>query len=98
MHSLLHDFIDSKSIEILNALKPAMKRGYSRLLINENVIPKQNAYWMTTGLDLIMMQCFASGERTEEAWQTLLEGTGFKINQIYHYEAGSQSLIEAELA
>lgn len=98
MHSLLHDWPEPKCIEILNALKPAMKSGYSRLLINENVIPKEKAYWMTTGLDLIMMQCFASGERTEEAWQKLLEGVGMKINKIYHYETGSQSLIEAELA
>lgn len=85
-------------MEILNVIKSAMKPGYSRLLINENVIPKENAYWMATGLDLIMMQMFASGERTEERWQHLLESVGMKLNKIYTYEAGSNSLIEAELA
>lgn len=98
MHSVLHDWQPDKCIEILNALKPAMKVGYSRLLINENVVPKENAYWMTTGIDLIMMQMFASGERTEETWHQLLSSAGYKITKIYNYETGSNALIEAELA
>jgi hypothetical protein len=41
-----------------------MEPGYSKLLVNENVIPDTGAYWETTSLDLIMME-IESGERTE---------------------------------
>ncbi|KAJ8610952.1 hypothetical protein MRB53_038256 [Persea americana] len=98
MHSVLHDWPDAKVIEILSNITRAMKRGYSKILINENVIPAEDAYWMTTGLDIMMLMLFASTERTEETWRALLEQAGLKITHVCHYETGSESLIEAELA
>lgn len=74
-----------------------MTKGYSKLLINENVIPDKGAHWLTTGLDLVMMSLCSSTERTEQHWCLLLESAGFKITQIWTYEPGTESLIEAEL-
>ena len=68
MHSCLHDWPDAKCQEILANLKSAMVKGYSRLLINENVIPDEGAHWVTTGLDMLMLSTFSSGERTERSW------------------------------
>lgn len=38
MHSVLHDWPDEQCRKILENLAPAMKRGFSKLLINEIVI------------------------------------------------------------
>jgi hypothetical protein len=75
-----------------------MKRGYSKILINENVIPSTNAYWETTSLDIIMMADFASQERTETQWRSLVESVGLKIVKIWTVRRGVESLIECELA
>lgn len=98
MHSCLHDWPDSKALEILTSLKPALTKGYSKLLINENVIPDEGAHWLSTALDIVMMVIFSAKERTEQNWRTLLESAGFTILHIWTSEPGTESLIEAEVA
>ncbi|KAL4931391.1 S-adenosyl-L-methionine-dependent methyltransferase [Aspergillus undulatus] len=98
MHSVLHDWADADCRRILSNLVPAMKRGHSKILINENVIPSTNAYWETTSLDLIMMADFASQERTEKQWHELVGSVGLKIVKIWTRRRGVESLIECELA
>ena len=98
MHSCLHDWPDSKAHEILINLRPGLTRGYSKLLINENVIPDQGAHWISTALDMVMMATFSACERTAGNWRALLEGAGFRIVKIWNSEPGTESLIEAELA
>ncbi|KAL4997402.1 S-adenosyl-L-methionine-dependent methyltransferase [Aspergillus recurvatus] len=98
MHSVLHDWADADCRRILSNLVPAMERGYSKILINENVIPSTNAYWETTSLDIIMMADFASQERTEKQWHALVESVGLRIVKIWTRRRGVESLIECELA
>ncbi|KAJ5770121.1 uncharacterized protein N7511_002172 [Penicillium nucicola] len=98
MHSVLHDWTDDKCREILTNLVAAMEPGYSKVLINENVIPDTNAYWETTSLDIIMMADFASTERTEGHWHKLVQSAGLKITKIWTAQRGVESLIECELA
>lgn len=97
MHSVLHDWPDNLGRKILDNLVAAMKPGYSKLLVNENVIPDTGAYWETTSLDIIMMQ-IGSGERTERQWRALLESAGLKVVNIWTAQRGVESLIECELA
>lgn len=98
MHSILHDWPDSKAKDILTSLKPSMTKGYSKLLINEIVIPDEGAHWTSTALDMVMMSCFSACERTERDWRALLESVGFRITKVWIYEPGTESLIEAEVA
>ena len=97
MHSCLHDWPDSEAHAILTSLKPSLTKGYSKLLLSENVIPDRGAHWLSTAIDMIMMSNFSSCERTEKHWRALLESAGFKIVKIWTYEPGTESLIEAEL-
>ncbi|KAK4456335.1 S-adenosyl-L-methionine-dependent methyltransferase [Cladorrhinum samala] len=95
MHSVLHDWPDEVCLSILGQIKKAMKPGYSRLLINENVIPDTKAHWETTGLDILMSLLLSSKERTRMEWSRLLEEqAGFKITGIYGGLSGVESLIE----
>ncbi|CAI7623543.1 unnamed protein product [Penicillium viridicatum] len=98
MHSVLHDWTDDNCRKILEGLVDVMKRGHSKVLINENVIPDTNAYWETTSLDIIMMADFASTERTEAHWHQLVGSAGLKITKIWNAQKGVESLIECELA
>ncbi|KAL4761111.1 S-adenosyl-L-methionine-dependent methyltransferase [Aspergillus foveolatus] len=97
LHSVLQDWPDDLCSTILANLVAAMKPGYSKLLVNENVIPDTGAYWETTSLDLIMMQ-LGSGERTERHWRSLLESAGLRIVGIWAAHRSVESLIECELA
>ena len=97
MHSCLHDWPDPKAHAILTNLKPSLTKGYSKLLLSENVIPDRGAHWLSTAMDMIMLSNFSSSERTEKQWRALLESAGFKIIKIWTYEPGTESLIEAEL-
>ncbi|KKY22658.1 putative hydroxyindole o [Phaeomoniella chlamydospora] len=48
MHSVLHDWPDAACQQILAQITSAMDPGYSKLLINENVIPDIGADWQVT--------------------------------------------------
>ena len=98
MHSVLHDWPDETCLKILANITSAMKPGYSKLLINENVIPDMDAHWETTALDIMMLTLLSSRERTRENWEDLLTKGGLKINEIYSARNGAESLIECELA
>lgn len=99
MHSVLHDWPNDVSAKIISRVKAAMKPGYSRLLINENVIPAEKAQWEATGLDIMMMTLLSSRERTQGDWEELLqEMCGLKINKVYTTANGVESIIECELA
>ena len=74
-----------------------MTKGYSKILLHENVIPDTDAYWMSTGIDIFMMSVFSGSERTEASWKKLLGSVGLKVVNIYNYEKGNESLIEADL-
>jgi hypothetical protein len=76
-------------------VKEAMKPGYSKLLINENVIPNTGAHWEATGLDMMMLTLFSSEERTTAAWYDLIERkAGLKIAKIWDAGNGVESVIE----
>ncbi|RGP70195.1 hypothetical protein FSPOR_4095 [Fusarium sporotrichioides] len=94
MHSVLHDWSDETCLEILAQIKAAMKPGYSRLLINENVIPYTGAQWEATALDIMMLTLLASRERTQENWESLLARAGLKVLNIWTVANGVESVIE----
>lgn len=97
MHSVLHDWPDELCRKILTHITAAMRPGYSKVLINENVIPDTDPYWEATSLDLIMMMIGAC-ERSERQWNALLESVGLRIVKIWTAQKGVESLIECELA
>lgn len=99
MHSVLHDWPDDICTKILGRIAEAMKPGYSKILINENVIPTRDAYWETTALDMVMLAGFSAKERTEADWRHLIEKlAGLKIVKIWNGGKGVESLIEVELS
>lgn len=74
-----------------------MDKEYSKILINENVVPDVGASWKITSLDWFMMALPALSERTEAQWRNLLSSVGLKITGIWTKAPGVESLIEAVL-
>lgn len=97
MHSVLHDWPDEVCGKILARVKDAMKPGYSRLLINENVIRPTKASWEVTALDIMMLILLSSRERTEADWYHVIEHVGgLKITKIWTAANGVESVIECK--
>ena len=76
---------------------PALEKGYSKVLINDHVVPDKGAPYYMTGLDWEMMTFLAAVERTELQSRTLIESAGLKVTGIWDHPQSDQSLIEAEL-
>lgn len=97
LHSILHDWDDDDCIRILENLKPALKPGYSRVLLNEIVLSDDHPTIAATSMDMMMLAHFAVRERTEGEWKRLLERAGLAFMNIYSYPGVAESVIEAEL-
>ncbi|KAJ4294031.1 hypothetical protein N0V90_007720 [Kalmusia sp. IMI 367209] len=98
LHSIIQDWSDDVNMQILKAIVPAMKEGYSKVLVNDFVVPNQGAQWAQTALDWELMASLGARHRTEAEHQKLYEGVGLKIVGIWRHPHSLDSLIELELA
>ncbi|KAL9034644.1 MAG: hypothetical protein Q9180_005290 [Flavoplaca navasiana] len=97
LHCVLHDWTDDDCRKIIGELKKTMTRGYSKLLIHNNVVPNQNAPWFMTGLDILLMTLVATSERSEKQWRDLLSSAGLIVVNSWNHPEGTESLIETEI-
>ncbi|KAE8399984.1 O-methyltransferase [Aspergillus pseudonomiae] len=79
LHSVLHNWNDEDCQTILSRLVATMAPGYSKILINEIVIPKTGAHWEATAMDILITVHLAAGVRTEQQWHQLIESVGLKV-------------------
>ncbi|KAI1259429.1 putative hydroxyindole O-methyltransferase [Xylariaceae sp. FL1019] len=98
LHSILHDWDDADGVRILENLKPALKPGYSRILLNEIVLSEDHPTLAATSMDMMMLAHFAVRERTEADWKRIIESAGLRVSGIYAYPGSAECVIEAELA
>lgn len=99
MHSIMHDWPDHVCQFILTRVVEAMTHGYSKLLINDVVIPSTGAHWENTAGDMLMMTQLSALERTEARWYQFTEGSGLglRIVKIWYCRLpGVEGLIECE--
>ncbi|KAL8936525.1 MAG: hypothetical protein Q9216_004888 [Gyalolechia sp. 2 TL-2023] len=97
LRNIFHDWPDSNARVILQHTAEAMKKGYSRLLINEWVLSDMNSSLLPAVMDINMMCLFAGTERTRSQWDALLSSAGLKIVKLWGPGQESESLIEAVL-
>ncbi|RYP04173.1 hypothetical protein DL764_004624 [Monosporascus ibericus] len=96
-HFIMHDWSDKVCLKILAHTTAAMTKGYSKLLLNEFILPDQGCPLFLSGFDLQMMTMHAAQERTESQWETLLSKAGLKANKFWVPESGGEGIVEAEL-
>lgn len=98
LHMILHDWPDAEAITILKHIASVMERGYSKVLVHENLVKARNPHPRTTMMDVGMMIHFSAAEREEAAWVSIAEAAGLRIVKIWESHASVESLIELDLA
>jgi hypothetical protein len=93
----MQDWSDADCEHILKQLVPALTKGYSKVLLNEFILPNKGAHWSLTCLDWELMSCLSSRQRTEAEFRSLTQAAGLKIVGISKHPQSMDSLIEAEL-
>ena len=74
-----------------------MEKGYSRILIDEFVLPNTGASLRGSAMDFMMMM-YASGiERTMRQWEELLELSGLELIKVWGVDSGHEQVIECQL-
>jgi SAM-dependent methyltransferase len=85
LKSILHDWDDARSGEILQSCHRAMKKD-ARLLIVEQMLPDRLEasphHQFLVRSDLNMLVAHAAGERDEAAFRAILTASGFRITRI----------------
>jgi len=99
-HFVLHDFTDERCRTLLKAVAAVMKPGYSRLLINEAVIPEQGCPPFFAAADVTMMLLLAGIQRSKRHWVELVESAGLKVVEVWESPdpGDMEGIIEAEVA
>ncbi|KAK4495621.1 hypothetical protein PRZ48_012889 [Zasmidium cellare] len=93
---VFHTWPDHTAIEALKALHGAFKKGYSKVLIQDEVIKDVGCEPQKASQDISMMMLGAM-ERSEGQWREVLKEGGFEITRIVRAEVGVLGVIEAEM-
>jgi len=95
MKSIIHDWNDEKSRQILENCRDAVGPG-GKVLLCEFVLPESNKPGFANLLDLEMLVISGGQERSEREFRKLFESAGLSLAGIYPTRSG-QSVLEAEL-
>jgi hypothetical protein len=75
-----------------------MKKGYSKLLIEEVNLADKDAEPLPSLLYWMMLAVHCGMERTRSHWEKLLASVGFRVVKFWDPPYPGQSVIEAEVA
>jgi hypothetical protein len=84
LRAILHNWDDSKAVQILANIVPAMSAD-SLVAIDEVVVPDENAHVWPAGLDLQMYTLFGTMERTASQWDAILDKAGLRAVEVKVY-------------
>lgn len=74
-----------------------MEKGYSRILIDDYVLPNTDASFRGAAMDFWMMMIASGMERTLSQWEKLLEASGLEIVKVWGIHSGHEQVIECQL-
>lgn len=97
MHYIFHNWDDESSLPILKNTASAMTKGYSKLYLNEWILPDVGCPLFQATMDIQMMMNFGSMERTQSQWKELLHRAGLKLVKFWQSPGFGESIVEAEL-
>ena len=95
--AVCHDWSDKECQKFLSNTAQAMVKGYSRILIDEYVIPNTGAPVRGSSMDFQMMVYLCGIERTRRQWQSLLDACGLEILKIWGGRSDYEQIIEAQV-
>ena len=96
MANIMHNWPDEDCRKIIRNLAQVMVKGYSRLLLSDDIVPETNCSLRTLGKDIGMLSLHSGSQRSEKQWTALLEPVGLRIEKFWYFAKG-EGLIEAVL-
>ncbi|ORY18967.1 sterigmatocystin 8-O-methyltransferase [Clohesyomyces aquaticus] len=96
-HFIMHDWSDDICVQILANTASAMKPGFSKILINDFVLPNEKCPLNLCGFDLAMMALHSGQERTESQWRNVVTRAGLEVIQIWSPESECEGIVECQL-
>ncbi|USW50672.1 Putative O-methyltransferase domain, S-adenosyl-L-methionine-dependent methyltransferase [Septoria linicola] len=98
MRYISHDWSQEALIQILTNIKNAMKPGYSKLIINDWIVPEKDPHPFMCSQDLVMMHLGGGEERTETRHREAINTAGLRVTGIFRPgDRISESVIECEV-
>lgn len=97
MHFIFHDWPDAECRSILQNLKTAMKAGYSKILLDEVILPQTDCGSWFAACDINMMALLGGKERTQKQWIDLLQSVDLDVKIWNSPHDGEEAIIEAML-
>lgn len=98
IRQVLHDWPDKECQTILKQVAAAMTKDYSKILLNEVVIPDYGPSERFSAVDLVMLGLSGGMERTEAQWRDLAASAGLRVDRIWTLDDSTESVIEVVLA
>ncbi|MFE4588368.1 methyltransferase [Streptomyces laurentii] len=92
--SVLHDWTDEQSVDILRSSRRALAPG-GRLLVIEMLVPEDGSPHISRWSDLGMMVLTGGRERSRAGFTRLLHAAGYQVNQVLEIPDSPFSVIEA---
>ena len=74
-----------------------MEKGYSRILIDDFVLPNKGASLRGFSMDFLMMMYASGMERSMQQWERLLDTCGLEIIKVWGIDSGHEQVIECQL-
>lgn len=82
-HYVLHDWPDEECRDDLRSLMTVMTPGYSKILLNESVLPDIGYRSYSATGDINMMSVMAGKGRSRGEWVELLHSVGLEMMGIW---------------
>lgn len=84
---------------MLRHIMKAMKPGYSRILLNESILPDIGCPLFFACGDITMMAVLSALKRSQRQWTELVESVGLKVVKVWHSpdEGDFEGVVEAML-
>lgn len=95
--NICHNWPDADCIKILSNTAKSMEKGYSKLLIDEYVIPNTHAPIRGSSMDFLMMMFCSGIERTKSQWEKILDACNLEIVKVWSKRSDFEQVIEAQL-
>jgi hypothetical protein len=96
MKTIIHDWTDKQSVEILRAVRKAMP-PHGKLIVVEAVVPGPNEKHFAKFLDIEMLVHAGGRERTKDEYAALFVESGLRLTRVIPLP-GPASIVEAAVA
>ncbi|KAI1392811.1 S-adenosyl-L-methionine-dependent methyltransferase [Hypoxylon trugodes] len=97
MKFIMHDWADPECLRILKNVTSSMKKGYSKLVVTDFILPNTGCTQLPATWDLMMLTILSAMERTESQWRELLGTAGLTIEGMYQPPGDGQGVIVTSL-